>query len=248
MNVIECRDSSELACAIGVILNNRSVFSLLTCFARRDTEIIADVELNKKAYYVKASYNEHERELCIFACDDKNADATEEYLYLSEQFNAHSIAEIFDGDERTHHIRLLQYANEEYLSQEMSQSTEGILKNKTFRAYLYRFINSFQAQCLQREKAYEIMLCRNGIFAVRDIRSSDMEVLLSESEEKLFGYLCFLITAEFWQGFEELRNLHCIRKPLVIRNFLEKLDVSVDIKDLLKRTAQLNRQIIILTI
>ena len=75
-----------------------------------------------------------------------------------------------------------------------------------------------------------------------------MPVFLSESEQTLFRYLCFLRTAEFWQGFEELRNLHSVKKPILTQDFLERLDESIDLQDILERTRRLNRQIIILTI
>jgi hypothetical protein len=75
-----------------------------------------------------------------------------------------------------------------------------------------------------------------------------MSVFLSESEQTLFRYLCFLRTAEFWQGFEELRNLHSVKKPILTRDFLERLDESIDTQNVLERTKRLNRQIIMLTI
>jgi hypothetical protein len=75
-----------------------------------------------------------------------------------------------------------------------------------------------------------------------------MSVCLSESEQVLFRYLCFLRTAEFWRGFEELRNLHGIKKPLIIKDFLERLDESIDTKDIIDRTVKLGRQVIILTL
>jgi hypothetical protein len=75
----------------------------------------------------------------------------------------------------------------------------------------------------------------------------EVPVFLSASDRTLFRYLCFLRTAEFWHGFESLRNLHEAGKPLVIRDFLERLDESINVGTLLERTAKLNRQIIILT-
>ena len=47
---------------------------------------------------------------------------------------------------------------------------------------------------------------------------------------------------------EELRNLHGVKKPLMIMNFLERLDESINIQDLLERTSLLKRQVLLLTI
>jgi hypothetical protein len=73
-------------------------------------------------------------------------------------------------------------------------------------------------------------------------------VCLSESEQILFRYLCFLRTAEFWRGFEEIRNLHGVKKPLIIKDFLERLDESIDTSSIINRTMELGRQVIILTL
>ena len=87
----------------------------------------------------------------------------------------------------------------------------------------------------------------NGKYAVKHGSDGDFPVVLSETERTLFRYLCFLRTAEFWRGFEELRNLHGIKKPLIIKDFLNRLDESVDSEDLLRRTQKLGRQVIILS-
>jgi hypothetical protein len=41
--------------------------------------------------------------------------------------------------------------------------------------------------------------------------------------------------------------LHGIKKPLIIKDFLERLDESIDTKDIIDRTVKLGRQVIILT-
>jgi hypothetical protein len=71
---------------------------------------------------------------------------------------------------------------------------------------------------------------------------------LSETEEKLFLYICFLNIAEFWEGFEKIRDLHHKKKPLLIQNFLEFLDESTDISSLITRTLRIKRQVILLTL
>lgn len=73
-------------------------------------------------------------------------------------------------------------------------------------------------------------------------------MFLSQTEEKLFLYICFLNIAEFWNDIESIRNLHNVTKPLLIKNFLEYLDESAEIENLIKRTLTLNRQVIIATL
>jgi hypothetical protein len=91
-----------------------------------------------------------------------------------------------------------------------------------------------------------LYLKKDGMYDVRYKGDNDMPVFLSESEQTLFRYLCFLRTADFWHGFEKLRNLHALKKPLLVKDFLSRLDESINIENLLKRTTELERQVIIL--
>jgi hypothetical protein len=84
-----------------------------------------------------------------------------------------------------------------------------------------------------------------GVFEVQRPGVLD-RINLSETEEKLFRYTCFLNVAEFWADIEKIRDLHHEKKPLLIRNFLEFLDESTDIGNLIDRTVRLQRQVIIL--
>jgi hypothetical protein len=92
-----------------------------------------------------------------------------------------------------------------------------------------------------------MVLEKDGRYAVKCRIDSSDACSLSVSERTLFRYLCFLKTAEFWCGFEELRNLHGIKKPLIIKDFLERLDESINTARLLKRAENLKRQVIVLS-
>lgn len=119
-------------------------------------------------------------------------------------------------------------------------------KPKAFRAYLRAFIKDFQPELIREGKRYELYLKKDGKYAVRYKDDNDMPVFLSESEQTLFRYLCFLKSAEFWHKFEMLRNLHAIKKPLLVKDFFSRLDESINIENLLQRTMEIKRQAIIL--
>ena len=118
---------------------------------------------------------------------------------------------------------------------------------KAFRRYLHDFLDNFEPELLRDGKGYEIFLSENGRYAVRYKDSGTVTTMLSASEKMLFKYLCFLRTAEFWHGFEEIRNFHCIEKPLIISGLLERLDESIDVRELLNRAKKLKRQLILIT-
>ena len=128
----------------------------------------------------------------------------------------------------------------------MSSRTESLTDTKTFRSHLIQYIKAFRPEPINCKKDYLTAMTSQGRFEVCCPGVSG-HICLSETEEKLFLYICFLNVAEFWADIEKIRDLHHEKKPLVIQNFLEFLDESTDIRALAARTIKLQRQIIILT-
>ena len=213
-----------------------------------ETKIEANIQVAEKEYHVVALPDEQNRSFKL-SCDRFGIDATSEYLYLTRHSYEQDFADIFSGDEDEASYRFLRYANEDlyYSKGELSKITGGLSSIKAFRRYLHDFLENFKPELLRDGKGYEIFLSESGRYAVRYKDSGTVTTMLSASEKMLFQYLCFLRTAEFWRGFEELRNLHSIKKPLIISGFLEKLDESIDVRELLCRAKKLKRQTILIT-
>lgn len=231
LNIIDTTDREELLYAIRLIFNHKTTpppsFSVGV-----DTRIEAEVLLEEKEYRVIASLD-HEERLKLSCLDASGTDVTSEYLYLTCHTTEHDISDIFYGEDRLF-PRLIK-----------DKSLSNI---KAFRRYLRDFLYNFEPELLRRGKDYEIFLKKNGRYAVRHRSDGSVTNALSESERVLFRYLCFLRTAEFWAGFEALRNMHGIKKPLLISGFLERLDESIDVSELLFRTEKLQRQTIVVNI
>ena len=214
-----------------------------------DTRIEARVLLCEKEYRVVAVLDKREDHFKLSCFDSSGANVTSEYLYLTRHSYEQDFADVFTGDEDESSYRFLRYANEDlYFSKgELSKVTGGLSDIKAFRRYLRDFLGNSQPELLRDGKGYEIFLSESGRYAVRYKDSGSVTNMLSASEKMLFKYLCFLRTAEFWHGFEEIRNLHGIKKPLIISGFLEKLDESIDVRELLNRAKKLKRQTILIT-
>ena len=214
-----------------------------------DTRIEAHVLLCEKEYRVVAEFDKREERFKLSCFDSSGADVTNEYLYLTRHSYEQDLADVFSGDEDEASYRFLRYANEDlYFSKgELSKVTGGLSDIKAFRRYLHDFLDNFEPELLRDGKGYEIFLSESGRYAVRYKDSGTVTTMLSASEKMLFQYLCFLRTAEFWHGFEEIRNLHCIEKPLIISGFLERLDESIDVREILNRAEKLKRQTILIT-
>jgi hypothetical protein len=182
----------------------------------------------------------------MLATDPTGADATAQYKYALSHCEEQNGAELFGGWEPNIHLRLCDYCDQDFWGV-LSDRTDRLIDTKTFHRYLYRYIRDFCPEPINSKKNYLVSINQQGEFEVI-LPEFDDEIHLSETEKRLFHYICFLNVAEFWTGFEMMRDLHHEKKPLVIWNFLEFLDESTDISALVARTIKLHRQIIILTL
>ena len=181
----------------------------------------------------------------IAAFDKCGNDATEEYQYLCKRCPEQNQCEGFNGDEGWYRTSLARFFDGDTEGRrELSERSGGYSDIKAFRHYLWHFKKDFTPELLRVGKPYSIILRDDGVY---DVEGDGVEVFLSESEQRMFRYICFLRTAEFWHGFENLRNMHSTKRPLVITNFLERLDESIEIQPLLDRAAGTGRQVILLT-
>ena len=247
LNIVKNRYDDEISGAIQFVLNHRA-FSLPQRRVRRSTKIESLVCILGTEYQLISEPNLKQNKLCLRAYDADGHEKTREYLYLTSHCAEQDLCDVFDKDIQKMFFKPIQYLDEDryYSSGDLSKCTDRLSETKAFRSYLKAFIKDFKSEIIRDGKRYELYLKKDGKYAVRYKGDNDIPVFLSESEQTLFRYLCFLRTAEFWQGFEELRNLHALKKPLLVKDFLSRLDESINIENLLKRTTELERQVIIL--
>lgn len=248
INVIVHSFPAEIAFAVMCITNNKAPLRWTPPRMSGKTKITASVSVKEMTCNIEIALDEKTDTLVLCAHDDSGKEVTSEYLRLTSHCSEQDISDMFDGDEQTTLLRFLDYKNESDILREQAlvQKTGGVFALDSFRHYLAEFIRNFQSELISSDKSYEIILHKNGLYGVRCVGFDDSPVCLSESERKIFQYLCFLKTAEFWCGFEKIRNMHDEKKPLVITNFLERLDDAIDVVDILNKTRKLKRQVILL--
>ena len=108
-----------------------------------------------------------------------------------------------------------------------------------------QYIKYFKPIKLHKGKDLFLKLSNSGQFYVESVNCGE-KVLLSDSENTLYHYLSFISIADFWDRAEKIRNMNGVRKPLIVSSFLERIDESIDITNLLEKTNSLDRQIIML--
>ena len=241
LNIVESRHATELYTAIACLICNDQAQGIPSQWLRDDLLICAGISLADTVYTV------HIRSISgqprMFAVDPTGAEATARYQYALAHCREQNSAELFGGWEPRLPLRLFDYRDRDLWAVPADRS----LTTKTFRRYLYQYLHDFCPEPINSQKNYMLSVNRQGKFEVT-LPGYAGEIYLSETEKRLFYYHCFLNVAEFWAGFEKMRDLHHEKKPLLIRDFLEFLDASTDISNLIARTQKLRRQSIILTI
>ena len=244
INLLDTQHISEISTAVEFILCSKARQVVPPNWVRTDTHLTAEILINNAVYTVDAT--PHEDQLTLTAIDINGNDMTAVYRDMLSHCLEQDATESFDGQDKTIPLRLCWYRNCEDAPVGLSGRTERLVDMKTFRSCLIQYIKAFQSEPINNKKNYQTAVNRQGKFEVF-YPGVPGTVFLSETEEKLFLYICFLNIAEFWEDIEKLRDLHHEKKPLLIQNFLEFLDESTDVNGLITRTLKLCRQVIILT-
>ena len=244
--ILDTLFAPELSAALGILFCRDAAGSLPGGWVRRDTRIRAEVELAGSLYLARAA-PDLPGHLLLKVTDPRGNDVTDRYRRALSHTPEQDDMESFDGGDAALSRRLARYRSwGDHEGDRLPEKTGGFARSKTFRAFLLRYIKNFSPQKINGQKPFCIALDRQGVFRPA-LPGTAGDVSLSETEKRLFLYLCFLAIAEFWTGIEELRDLHHEKKPLLVRNFLEFLDEETDIGSLIRRTLSLGRQVILLT-
>ena len=70
---------------------------------------------------------------------------------------------------------------------------------------------------------------------------------LSESDETIFNYLCFIVTNRIICKYFNKNNMHMAKNPFFIFNFVQYLDKDVNVDELLKLATDLGHQVFLFT-
>lgn len=233
-NIIKTVCHAELTDALELILGNITDSTFL-CI---NTLIRAELEL-EKTYYVEI------KDKKLQAFDENSFNCTNYYLYLISHHKEENDSNCFKNFKHQNYPhRLLKYKHIEkyYFNDDFSSLTGGMGTTKTFREYLNSYIKNFKPLPLIKGKEYFLILDENGNFEVFGGENKDMP--LSKLESTIYHFLCFIQLAKFWSDAEKIRDINHLNKPLIIPDFLEKLDENIDIAPYVALSASCERQVI----
>ena len=248
LNILDTRFTTEISTAIELLLCSKS-FRQNVC-VNEATLITSEVLIDENLYFAEIKPNTaNTKGLKITVKDVNGNDKTDFYQNTMSHCTEQDAIEDFDGQDTSLPMRLCWYkgCDDCDVPNDLYVRTNFVVGTKTFRSYLMRYIKAFKPEPINNKKNYIISINKQGKF---EVMYSDVcgEINLSQTEEKLFRYICFLNIAEFWEDIENVRNIHHEKKPLLVKNFIDFLDESTDINSLIARTVQLGRQVIILAL
>ena len=248
LNILDTFFTLEISQAIGLVLCSKTVIRCHGVDAYDDALVTSEVFMGGSSYYIELKPIGG-GEMKLKASDDKGNDVTEIYLYAMSHSWEQDEAESFDGRDKSYPLRLRRYIDFDdcEAANDLHSGSDHIVSTKTFRSHLAKYIKTFEPEPINNVKNYKVKINNLGQFETERPGISG-EIPLSETEEKLFLYICFLNVAEFWEDVEKMRDMHHEKKPLMIQNFIEFLDQTTDIHALISRTVNLKRQVILLTL
>lgn len=213
-----------------------------------DIKFLAVAEL-EKTYYIRGKKDKGQSRFTLSALkEDKLEDCIDEFCDLiiqSEESNDAIFFKSFKKEDYPH--KLLKYKDllTYYPKGDFAKLTNGYGTTRSFRGFIATYIKHYKPLRLRENKELYLKLSQDGEFRVGYL-DNDEDVYLSESENILYHYFSFISVADFWTRAEKIRNFNFVSKPLLISNFLEFLDESINLAEILERTNKIGRQVIML--
>lgn len=227
----------EIVAALKLILGYSNKVHYLRKSSIIKAEFIADSNITVKYFGGE-----------LKAYNQQDEDITEDYLNIISHNSEEDSLNVFHHFKKQKYPhRLLKYKDVDkyYGMHDFRNITDGYGTTRSFRAFLNDYIKNFEPIRINKDKEYFIQLLPSGEFIVK-YGDESITPHLSESESLLYHYICFLCLADFWSRAESIRNINRVDKPIIVSDFLERIDDCISLSDVMERTLQLERQVIII--
>lgn len=210
---------------------------------------IAEVELVEN-YYITGYKQKNSKNWVLYASkNNSDGDYTDEYFSLVKKSVEESFVTSFEyKSKRNYPLRMAFYKDSKYYFKgRFSAMTNGIGVTRSFQSFLSSYIKGFEPEQINKEKNLWLNLKENGEFVITKGEAGEETTDFSEDDFLKYNLLCFMNLVEFWDEFNNLRNINSVKTPLIITNneknnfFLKK-----DEKQLNNIICDLKRQIVIL--
>lgn len=180
--------------------------------------------------------------------ENSEIDCSKEYyemLKTNDEIDNLSYFYKFKNQGYTHRLEHYKDILKYYPENDFANITHGYGTTRSFRGFMTQYIKNFKPIKLINDRNLYLKLLPNGRFVVMDAESNK-KTRLSNNEKILYHYYSFLSLADFWARAERIRNLNRVNKPLIVSQFLEFLDNSIDLQEIGRSANRIGRQVIML--
>lgn len=194
---------------------------------RKDSYIEAQVLIGRESYTVRVTFKDGVS--MFYVTDSEHSDRTMWYLETVTQSDEGQFSRFLSPG--GYPARLFPL-----------DDPDNMGNSRIFRDYL----RQFAPQQLVPDKDYWLRLEPDGRLIVRLGQDGQEIPDLSETESRIYHYLCFLQRIHFWDSCHALRDYQAVQFPILVRDFSAKLDQRVDIYTLYDKAEALGRQQLII--
>ena len=208
---------------------------------------IAEVELVEN-YYI-TGYKKKNSKNWILSVSKNNSDGdfSNEYFSLVKKSAEESFVTSFEYKSKQNYpLRLAFYKDSKYYFKgRFSEMTNGVGVTRSFQAFLSSFIKDFEPEQINKEKDLWLVLKETGEFIVTKGKAGEETTDFSEDDFLKYSLLCFMNLVEFWDEFNNLRNINAVKTPLIIISNQKKVFKEKGEDKLNNKLKRANRQIVL---
>lgn len=223
-NILRTYFIEEVFLIISRVLSVTPKQSIPPPWIYNDTLIVVTVSCGEEIFTVRIGPNKATNDVQFLVRDISGKDITKRYIYELSHCMEEDDLIFITGLNPSIKDRLRNYLDEERFFSPISlvTRTKGFSKTRTFKKWLRGYIKNSTYEVLDEEKKQVVVLQGDGTFEVIcNTDNSEKQVELSKDNEMIFVFMCHLKALELWDGFEKIRDMHYVKKPIIIRDFWE---------------------------
>ncbi len=227
--------------AIGVALKSR-ILAGEAPVVNSNTFIRAELERAGETFSVVA-HGSPEAEGLIYGVSTENGNRCFDFFRRIHQSPEEEKLSLFAlGRSNRFSDRFMRYKDPEkyFPGDSFKKLTDGIGNTRSFRRCLGNHIRKYAPECPAFNRDCRMVLDKTGRF-ILESSAGAAPAALSETEDMLFEYLCFLNVNQFWKKVESIRDLNHAAWPL----FITGLNGIEEMTYYLQKALPLDRQVFV---
>lgn len=227
--------------AIGVVLKSR-ILTVAAPGFNSSTLIRAEIEKAGETFSVVA-HASPETEGLVYEVSTEAGNPCFDFFDQVRQSREEEVLSFFVLDRSNRFSdRFMRYKDPEkyFPCDSFKRLTDGIGNTRSFRLCLGEHIREYAPESPDFNRDCRMVLDKAGRF-ILEKSAGAAPAALSETENMLFEYLCFLNVNQFWKKVEAIRDLNHTAWPL----FIKGLSGTESASEYLKKALPLDRQVFV---